>query len=387
VAAALAMIGLVGCTTGTPSAGSGAPAASSTTGATAPTASASNALSAALARATARTGAPGSQAAVWRCGQEETAAVYGTRDKQPDHPVTSDTRFVVESTTKVATATMVLEQVEAGRVSLSEPIADFYPQLPDAGSITVEELLRMTSGLPDYDDDPGVARHLTEPQYPWSRDELVAALHRMLFTPGTRYRYTNSNFVVLGGVIEKAGHTSIEAAFESGIAAKAGLQKSSFTSPARNSPLFAHPFPVGDDGSTTDAWVPGFGISTDNFGPVWTDGGLASTAEDLARFGDALFGGRILDAPTLRAMTTLDKYGGGLGLDSQSYDGHSWIGHSGSYGGFESEMWFDAADGTTISVTTNHDESASASDTTSDVIWQAVVSAYLGAPHPAGPCR
>ena len=343
-------------------------------------------MQAALARATDRAGAPGSQAAVWRCGQEVLSVVHGTRDGVASHPVAADTRFVVASTTKVVTATLVLELVEAGRVSLSEPVSDFYPQLPDARSTTIEELLRMTSGLPEYDDDPTVADHLTDPRHAWTREELVDALHGTVFTPGSNYRYTNANFIVLGGVIERAGHTSIEAAFQSEIAAKAGLQNSSFVAPRPDSSLFAHPFPVQDDGSTTDGWTPGVGIGTNYFGPVWTDGGLASTAADLARFGDALFGGRILDRPTLALMTTLDRYDGGLGLDSADYDGHRWIGHSGSYGGLESELWYDAADGTTVTVTTNKDESESASDTTSDVIWQAVVDAYLKAPHATGAC-
>ena len=138
----------------------------------------------------------------------------------------------------------------------------------------------------------------------------------------------------------------------------------------------AHPYLQANNGFLSDQWIPGYGLSNDYWGEVWTDGGLASTATDLARFGNALLSGRLVSAPTVAEMTNMGPNDYGLGIFDQSFDAHRWLGHDGDYGGFESEDWTDPTRHVSITVTTNVEESDNAPDAASDRIWRAVVQAY-----------
>ena len=169
---------------------------------------------------------------------------------------------------------------------------------------------------------------------------------------------------MLGGVLEKVTRGSVEALFQSRIAGPLGLVNSTFTYTPARSDLFAHPYDGGRDG-----FVPGVGVAADYWGPVWTDGGLASTGPELARFGDALFEGRLLRPETVATMSLLSRFGHGLGVFRISFGGHEWMGHNGAYGGYESEVWTDRARRVTIAVTTNSSSSAQA-------VWERIASVY-----------
>ena len=103
-----------------------------TTGPTAASAPATTVLDRALAAGLRSTGAPGAQAAVYRCGRLVWSGAAGVVDLRSQRPVTADTRFVIASTTKFVTATMIMQLVERSRLSLSTPLSRFYPRLPNA---------------------------------------------------------------------------------------------------------------------------------------------------------------------------------------------------------------------------------------------------------------
>jgi D-alanyl-D-alanine carboxypeptidase len=334
------------------------------------------ALSTALSREARQTRSPGAQASVYRCGRLVWAGATGTADLSNGRPVTADTRFVLASVTKTYVATMIMQLVERGRLRLDTRLSRYYPALPNASRITVRMLLTHTSGLADYENGPAMSAHGDDPLHHWSRAEVLRDLGPPLFRPGTHFRYTNTNFVVLGGILERAGGRSVEAALRTGVGRPLGLTRTSFTSPQNGSPLFAHPYETRAGGALADGWIPGHGLPTIEVGPVWTDGGLATTATELARFGDALNRAVVVSPATLRAMTTFDRFGTGLGLYPAPFDGRTWFGHSGSYGGFESELWHDPSRGVTVAVVTNRDEPENADDSISDRIWTAVAQAY-----------
>jgi D-alanyl-D-alanine carboxypeptidase len=238
-------------------------------------------------------------------------------------------------------------------------------------------LLNHTSGLPEYFDNPRISRIIAnDSRHHWTRAEVLAALKRAQFAPGTRFSYTNSNYVVLGGILERLTGMTIESYFQRMIATPARMASSTFAYRASRSDEFAHPYLQSQTGSLTDQFVPGLGIPTDYWGQVWTDGGLASTATDLARFGNALFNGRLVRPPTLALMTYMAPHDYGLGIYDQSTDGHRWLGHDGAYGGYESENWTDASRHVTIAVTTNINEPDNAPTAASQIIWRALVRAY-----------
>jgi D-alanyl-D-alanine carboxypeptidase len=347
--------------------------------ATLPSAARAGRLDAALSQARAAVGAPAATATVMACGHVVWSGASGMYAVASQRAVTPSTRFILASTTKTITATMILQHVQAGRLSLQTRLASFYPQLPNASLITLRMLLNHTSGLADYFNSPRINSIINnQPRHHWTRQEVISAIGKPQFQPGTRYKYTNTNYVVLGGILERVTGRPIEADFQRSVSRPAGMRLSSFTYQPARSNWFPHPYQTAGNGSLIDDWTPGLGISADYWGPVWTDGGLASTAPDLARFGQALFGGRLINRRLLAQMTVMGRFDYGLGIYDQSFDGHRWLGHDGDYGGFESEDWTDPARRVTVTVTTDLEESSNAADTASDRIWRGVVKAYDG---------
>lgn len=335
-------------------------------------------LGAALEKGRDSLGAPAATATVMRCGKVLWSGSDGVMNVNSGRPATPRTRFAVASVSKAVTAALVLDLVERGKLSLETKLSRFYP-LPSAGKITVRMLLNHTSGLNEYFDDPQINQTIVDdPDHNWTRREVLGGITRTLFEPGTQYSYSNSAYVVLGGLIEKVSRNTIERRFRKRIADRLGLSNSTFTYSPKRSYLFAHPY-LRANGGLQDAFAPGLGVPADYWGPVWADGGLASTSPDLAHFGDALFRGKILNARTVRRMTRANRFGSRLGIDEQSYAGRTWLGHNGRYGGYESELWYDKTRGVTVAVNTN-------AEISSLVTWLAVVAAYDHAAPNARPC-
>jgi D-alanyl-D-alanine carboxypeptidase len=335
------------------------------------------ALDAALSSARAHAYAPGASAAIVACGQVVWAGVSGVTEVRSRHSVSNRTLFVVASTTKTVTAAMIMQQVQAGRLSLDAPVARFYPKLPNASRITVRMLLNMTSGLPEYLDSPRISSIIAkDPEHQWTRDEVLADLGSPQFAPGTQFKYTDTNYIVLGGILEQVTGRSVESDFSRRIAKPAGMSSSSFTPTRGGTRRMAHPYARSAGGTLSDLWIHGHGLSDDNWSPVWTDGGLASNAADLARFGDALMGGKLVRPATASEMASTGSNNYGLGMLGQSYDGRWWVGHNGAYGGYESENFTDRSRGITVAVTTDLEQAGDASDSVAEQIWRSVVNAY-----------
>jgi D-alanyl-D-alanine carboxypeptidase len=330
-----------------------------------------------LGSARAAAGAPAAAGAIVACGRVLWAGADGVTDRRSPRKITSATPFVIASTTKTVTATMIMQQVQAGRLSLTTPLSAFYPQLPNAAQITLRMLLSNRSGLREYSDVPRVSNIIDhQPRHRWNRTELLTGLGKPLFAPGTRFKYTNTNWVVLGGILEKVTGMPIETYFQRMVAGPAGMRSSTWTRSPAILRAMARPYTEESDGSLTSAWVTGFGLPTNYWGPVFTDGGLVSTATDLARFGNALLGGRLTSAQTVAQMTNVGRDNYGLGIFAKRFDGLRWLGHNGAYGGYESENFTDPARQVTITVTTNLEEAVDTSDSVSERLWNAVVKAY-----------
>ena len=259
-------------------------------------------------------------------------------------PLRPSARFRVGSITKSMVATVVLQLVSEGTLSLDDSVERWLPgMVPEAGSISVRQLLNHTSGIFNYTDDPQFFPDLaSNPGQNKSPESLVAIAtsHPPVFPPGASWSYSNTNYILAGLIIETAtGHT-----------AKSELQRRIFT------PLGLHntSFPVielGISGYHAHGYLlPGNPFIptdqpldvTDLISPswAWTAGGVISTAEDLSRFYGALLGGRLLPPALLQQMLTtvqLDPvFGYGLGVFSiRTVCGTIW-GHNGGVPGYNS---------------------------------------------------
>jgi D-alanyl-D-alanine carboxypeptidase len=271
------------------------------------------------------------------------------------------------------TATLAMALAERGQLRLDRPIHHELPRLPASRRITPRKLMNHSSGLNDYFDDGGVGRVFRRhPFHHWTRGEVLSHVRRLNFRPGLRHSYSNSNYVALGGVLTHDSSESIEGLFRRVVAGPLHLERSTFRYGAAPMREIAHPLRPRPGGGVWDKFGARGRVPTEYWGEVWTDGGLATTASDLARFGNALYSGGLLSPASVRAMLPAKPHGWGLGTFDKYALGTRWVGHDGWYGGFQSENWTDRKHGVTIDVFTNR----AGQRTVAAPIWKAVAAAY-----------
>jgi D-alanyl-D-alanine carboxypeptidase len=339
----------------------------------------SGALDAALRTVRSRVHAPAVTAAVVVCGRVVWTDATGVLDVSSGRPATNQSLFVLNSAAKTFVATMVMQEIQDGHLSLATRLSQFYPWLPNARQITVQMLLNMSSGLPDYLGNPRIEATIrTQPRHHWTVDQVLTGLGTGLgtpkFAPGRDYQYSDTNYIVLGAILERVTHRSIERDFQRLIARPLGITSATFVPSAAARTLIAHPYLRDRDGALASQWIQGYGVSSAVWGPVFTDGGLATSSLQLAWFGNALLGGRLISAAAVRQMSDIGRGDYGFGMRDRSFDGHYWLGHRGYFGGFEAEGWTDPSRQLTIAVATNLQ--ASGGVPTSTGIWQTIARAY-----------
>jgi len=250
-----------------------------------------------------RDGAPGALAVV-RTPSGVHRAHAGLGRRRPSVPLAATDRFRVASITKTFVAVVVLQLAEEGRLDLDQPVASILPGLvPDGHSITIRELLGHTSGLFDYLDDEAFVRAvIAHPGRRWPPRRLVsiAIAHPLLFRPGHGWSYSNTNYIVLGLVVEALTGTTIGEQLTQRIFTPLRLDHTSYPSGPSIAGAHAH-------GYVGFATLPRLRSLLDVTSVVsqsisWAAGGIVSTGDDVTRFYAALLGGRLLRRSSLAAM-------------------------------------------------------------------------------------
>ncbi|WP_234540622.1 serine hydrolase domain-containing protein [Streptomyces shenzhenensis] len=298
-----------------------------------------------------------------------------------DHTLTPSDRFRMGSNTKTMVATVVLQLVAEDRLKLSDPVDKWLPGLvPNGDAITIRMLLNHTSGLFNYTTDADVFPAFTgQDTRVWTPRELIATAvrHDPLFAPGTDYSYSNTNYVALGLIAEKAAGHTLGDLIQQRIARPLHLKNTYLVTGTdtdksaalahgyepdaeRLAPLlppyapagtaFAGPARSADYVDTT--WI--------NASTEWAAGAMVSTARDWARFDRALLSGKLLPAALLKEMKTTvaeesefpnRRYG--LGLEKVVTPCGTVWGHNGQVPGYSSENYTDATGRRTASVLTS----------------------------------
>lgn len=245
---------------------------------------------------------------------------------------TAQTPFAIASVGKLMTSVAVLKLVEQGRLDLDDTVASQVPaalatQAKQWSGLKVHHLLTMTSGIPDYFDG-GYSNA--------SNEGAIGAVayvdgEPMLFRPGRRFNYSNTNYVLLGLIIEQVTGQSYARAMDQLVLQPAGMRKSFVFGSQRLPSNFATGH---QNGSHVRSYyeAPGFG-----------DGGVIASAEDLARFYQALFVSRTLLRNSTLNIMLKDPVGSNYGMGVE-VDG-SIVGHSGSDQGFVSDIRLDLSNG------------------------------------------
>ncbi|OGB86795.1 hypothetical protein A3H38_04560 [candidate division WOR-1 bacterium RIFCSPLOWO2_02_FULL_46_20] len=150
--------------------------------------------------------APGMILGVWVPGRGNYFKALGTANLATRADMDPTNRFRIGSLTKTFTATVVLQLIDEGRLGLDDSIEKYTAHVPQADKITIRQLLNMTSGVYDYTELFWLEEQLAENRFGnWVPEELVAAAvtHKPNFEPGQGYHYSNTNYVLLGMIVEK----------------------------------------------------------------------------------------------------------------------------------------------------------------------------------------
>ena len=293
-------------------------------------------------------GYPAALAAVSDAKGESAGVAVGKGNLETGQAPPMDGEVRIGSNTKTFVAVVVMQMVQEGKVGLDEPIETYLPGLIkgegiDGSKITVRQLLQHTSGLPEYTDTtPGsgdifqIKDHYIPP-----RDLLDTALGKpAAFEPGTQWKYTNTNYVVLGMLVERVSQRPVGEQIDERIVKKLGLSHTYFPAPGDRSIKGTHPqgYHLSAEGKLED-------ITEMDPAWAWAAGAMVSTPSELNTFFQAVFDGRLLTQSSIDEMKNgaVDAssrlgpgtvYGLGLIGRSLTCGGTSW-GHGGTIHGYQ----------------------------------------------------
>ncbi|QIG79363.1 serine hydrolase domain-containing protein [Stakelama tenebrarum] len=290
---------------------------------------------------------PGVSVAVARDGQIIYARGMGLADRESGAPVTPQTRFPIGSITKPVTCLSTLQLVGQGKVALDAPVGTYLPDLPaPSRDVTIRQLAEHTSGIPNY---------LENREFPYSnpvdltREKMLGyfADKPLMFAPGAKFNYSNSDTFLLGLVIEAVTGQSYDRYVADHVFAPFGMAQADFgADPDHASGYLARggefaPAPAYD-------WLAPFSA-----------GAIVSTAQDLVRFSDGLFGNATPEAVRALALSGDALSDGGANAYLQGcliegdLDGRRKLSHPGSIYGFSSHFAYYPDDHLTVVVLTN----------------------------------
>ncbi len=286
-----------------------------------------------VTKALAETSVPSVSIAIVKDGELAYAKAFGAARLDPRTAAAPGLRYKIASNSKQIAAAAVLLLVEEGKLSLDDRVSRFFPQLTRAGDVSVRQLLNHTSGYQDYYAvdylSPGMQRDVTP-------DAILAiyAQKALDFEPGTRYQYSNTNYVLIGRIIEQVSGEPLAEFLRTRIFEKLGM----------DSAIDVNVRPLGPDdpaGYTRYALGPVREVASEGRGWMWATGELAMTAADLAKWDISLMEGSLLSPESLAALSTAtlledgtaSNYALGLGV-SQMANGHRRWGHTGGASGF-----------------------------------------------------
>ncbi|HEV2705236.1 MAG TPA: serine hydrolase domain-containing protein [Pyrinomonadaceae bacterium] len=276
---------------------------------------------------------PGLSLAVVREGRLVKAQGYGLANIELNVAATPETVYEVGSLTKQFTAAAVLLLVEEGKVSLEERLAKYLGETASTawGDVTIRQLLTHTSGIREFSTLPGfeLSKRLTPEQL----DKAIAALPSA-FPAGTSWQYSNTNYYLLGRVVERASGQRFDEFLEARIFKPLGMKATLMADPRRIIPQRASGY----------QWREGAWVNRDDaaLADTFAAAGLASNVLDLARWETALDARRLLKPESFEQMwqparlATGKSYPYGMGWSVGTFRGRRLLEHGGLMGGFSS---------------------------------------------------
>lgn len=252
------------------------------------------------------------------------------------------TKYRVGSISKTFTAVLVLQLIEGGQLTLTTALEQFYPQVPNAKRITIGHLLNHRSGLHNFTDEPDFLHWMTSPKNKLEMLEMICK-YKVDFEPNARFSYSNSNYILLGYIIEKIYKKNYAEVLQEKITSRLGLINTFVGADIdiKNNECYSYQY-----GSSwelqpeTDMSIPGGA------------GFIVSTPSDLNVFITGLFSGKLVNQSSLVQMKTMiDSYG--MGLISIPFYDRQGFGHTGGIDGFRSVCVYFPQDSVAVSYCSN----------------------------------
>ena len=285
--------------------------------------------------------------------------VSGYANDAQQCPLTFDHQLYVGSVTKTFTSALVMKQVEEGSIRLNDSMGKWISN-PNADEITIEMLLRHTSGLPSYTEDAAfLLAYFGRPQKQWQPDELFPVIQDkpLKFEPGSRHEYSNTNFLALGIILEKATGKSYGDLLQSAVT-EMGLERVYYPAFSPNLTLASsYDETIFNFGKRN---LTGFRASLES--GAYSAGGIAASSHDAAFFFHKLFRAEWLAEETVARMMDIMgasdedvplQKGYGLGVRNLIIDGESLYGHTGTIPGNSGIAMRNPSKGYTIVVLSN----------------------------------
>lgn len=315
-------------------------------------------VDAAAAEVLLSTGVPSASIAVIREDRLVLVRAYGHARLGPDVAATPAMRYAIGSVSKEFLGATIMLLAEQGKMTLDDPVAKYFPALTDARQVRIRDLLNHTSGYRDFWPQDYVPATMLQPI---TTDQLIRnwATLPLDFAPGTQYQYSNTGYVIAGAIVEKVAGQPVMDVMRQRIFEPLEMHSVLDVNLGRLEP--------GDAGGYLRYTLgPPRPAPKEGAGWLFAAGGLAMTAEDLARWDLALLDGQLLSPASLLAMSTTRLLANGasadygLGLDVYMVSGRRVLEHGGEVSGFVSQNTLYPDQKAAVVVLTNQDASSAA---------------------------
>jgi len=306
------------------------------------------------------TGVPSASVAVVRDNKIVYARAYGDASLEPKVPARSEMRYSIGSISKQFTATAILMLAEEGKLSLDDPVSRFLPHLTRSSQVTIRQLLSHTSGYQDYWPQDYVMPMMLERTTAQKILELWAR-KPLDFDPGTKWQYSNTNYVIAGLIVEKASGMPLLKFLGERVFKPLGMEEVVNIDQQR----LAATDPTG---YLRYALGPLHPAPKEGQGWLFAAGELAMSAPDLARWDIGMLEQRLLKPASYKEMQAEVRLKNGLGtryglgIDVTSEADHRALEHGGEVSGFTSENIVFPDDHAAIVVLTNQDAAMAAGE-------------------------
>lgn len=275
-------------------------------------------------------------------GQVIYARAIGYSNLETKTPADEHTKYRIGSITKVFTSVMIFQLIEEGKLSLTTPLSKYYPAVPKASGIKITDLLNHHSGIHNFTSDSTYLQWNTKPH---TQQQILDIIIKggSDFTPGSRGEYSNSNYVLLGWIIEKVTGDTYASQLKKRITSRLALKDTYYGGKVNTAGNEAHSYSFMTSWQLedeTDMSVPGGA------------GSIVSTPSDLNTFITALFHGKLISKASLDEMISI-KDGFGKGIFRVPFGLKHGYGHTGGIDGFSSSMGYFPSDSVAVSYINN----------------------------------